>query len=139
MRRFDPIPFGATQRSVVVRIGLSCGVHTHAAVEPTSTFALGPSSAHAISVRYRIFAFPLALPVAIFGLYPAWEVFIARRCAFADRSGSAMANACIAATIFARAPIDVPSAVIVIPDRSTKMAVGESTHGQSKEIHDPRP
>ena len=55
------------------------GFHTHAATEKITTVALGPSKVWAITVRYRIFAFPLALPTTLFGFYPVWEVFIARR------------------------------------------------------------
>jgi len=55
------------------------GFHTHIATEKITTVALGPSRVWAINIRYRIFAFPLALPAVVFGLYPVWEVLIARR------------------------------------------------------------
>src|SRR5258708_2817520 len=32
-----------------------------------------------LNVGYRLLAIPLALPAAVFGFYPAWETFVARR------------------------------------------------------------
>ena len=54
-------------------------VHTHTATEVTSTIALGPAHAWAMTVKYRMTGFSFALPTALFGAYPAWHVFFARQ------------------------------------------------------------